>query len=72
MTQMMDQTIHVRFNGRSEELPSAQLNLGSDASDTQIKQSVAIYFDLPRTSFDDHVIVRTNHAIILRPEAIYG
>jgi hypothetical protein len=68
----MNQTIHVRFNGRSEELPLAQLNLGSDASDPQIKQSVAIHFDLPRTFFQDHVIVRTDHAIILRPEAIYG
>ncbi len=72
MTQIVSQTIHVRFNGRSEELPLAQLNLRSDASDTQIKQSVAIHFDLPRTFFNDHVIVRTDYAIILRPQAIYG
>jgi hypothetical protein len=72
MTQIMNQAIHVRFDGRSEELTLSQLNLGSDASDTQIKRTVASHFDLPRNYFDDHVIVRTNHAIILRPEAIYG
>ncbi|MBV9713255.1 MAG: hypothetical protein JO011_20320 [Ktedonobacteraceae bacterium] len=72
MAQMMDRTIHVRFDGRSEEMSFAQLNLGSDASNTQIKRSVANYFDLPSRSFDEHVIVRTDNAIILRPEAIYG
>lgn len=72
MAQMLNCALHVRFDGRSEELTFAQLDLGSDASDTQIKQAVSGHFDLPLDHFDDYVIVRTQNAVILRPEALYG
>ncbi|HEV2660931.1 MAG TPA: hypothetical protein VGU68_10035 [Ktedonobacteraceae bacterium] len=72
MAQMLHRTLHIRFDGRSEEITFAQLHLESDASDAQIKQAVSGHFDLPREHFDDHVIVRTQNAVILRPEALYG
>jgi hypothetical protein len=72
MTQLINQTIHVRFNGRSEELTTTMLRLNSHATDIQIKQAVADYFDLPQHTFDGYVVVRTSNAIIVRPEAIYG
>lgn len=72
MAQMLNRALHVRFDGRSEELTFAQLYLESDASDAQIKQAVSGHFDLPREHFDDYVIVRTQTAVILRPEALYG
>ena len=72
MTQLINQAVHVRFNGRSEELTMATLHLTNCASDSQIKQALTRYFDLPASTFEYHVIVRTNQAIIVRPEAIYG
>ncbi|HZR43457.1 MAG TPA: hypothetical protein VFB12_25310 [Ktedonobacteraceae bacterium] len=72
MTQLMDQIIHVRFDGRSEELASSILGLPRNASDTQIKQAVASHFDLPRTYLDGYVVVRSSNTIIVRLEAIYG
>ncbi|HLG61542.1 MAG TPA: hypothetical protein VKY19_06395 [Ktedonosporobacter sp.] len=72
MAQLMNQTVHIRFDGRSEELTLAMLKLAGNASDAQIKRAVASHFDLPQTYLDGLVVVRTSNAIIVRPEAIYG
>ncbi len=72
MTQLINQAIHIRFDGRSEELTMATLNLDSNITDIQIKHALTSHFDLPMHYLDNHVIVRTSQAIIVRPEAIYG
>ena len=72
MTQLINRAVHVRFDGRSEELTLAVLDLNDTATDAQIRRAIASHFDLPTQALDNHVIVRTNQAIIVRPEAIYG
>jgi hypothetical protein len=72
MAQLMNHAVHVRIDGRSEELTLAMLDLNDTATDAQIKQAIASHFDLPMHSLDSHVVVRTSQAIIVRPEAIYG
>jgi len=72
MTQLLNKTVHIRFDGRSEELTLAVLGLDSNATDAQIKRAIVRHFDLPAGHLDMHVIIRTNQAIIVRPEAIYG
>ena len=72
MTQLIQQIVHVRFDGRSEELTLAQLDLNAQATDVQIRRAVEGHFDLPARSLENHVVVRTSQAIIVRPEAIYG
>ena len=72
MKQLADQTVHVRIAGRSEEIPLAQLNIAQSSTDSQLKDAVACYLDLPVDSLESHVIVRTTQAIIIRPEALYG
>ncbi len=72
MTQLMNHAVHVRVDGRSEELTLAMLDLNDSATNEQIKQAIACHFDLPAHSLDNHVVVRTSQAIIVRPEAIYG
>jgi hypothetical protein len=64
--------LHVRFNGRSDELTLGALDLDRGASDEAIKQAVAAYYDRPAGAFADHVVVRYENAIVLRPEAVYG
>ncbi len=72
MTQLINKAVHVRFDGRSEELTLVELGLNSDATDAQLKRAVVRHFDLPTGHLDTYAIVRTDQAIIVRPEAIYG
>jgi hypothetical protein len=72
MTQLINRAVHVRFDGRSEELTLALLDLNDAATDAQIKQAITGHFNLPSQALDTHIVVRTNQAIIVRPEAIYG
>lgn len=72
MTPLIQQIVHVRFDGRSEELSLAQLDLNAQSTDVQIKRAVEGHFDLPARALDAHVVVRTSQAIIIRPEAVYG
>ncbi len=72
MSQTMDRVIHVRFDGRSEELTVATLGLPDTSHDGELKQAVARHFDLPLLYFDTYAIVHARNAIIIRPEAIYG
>jgi len=72
MTQLAHQTIHVRIDGRSEEVPLAQLGIAQNSTDDQLKDAVVRYLDLSTGSLASHVIVRTTQAIIIRPEALYG
>ncbi len=64
--------LHIRFDGRSEELSLNALNLNRQATDDEIKQAVATHFERPTRYFQDYVIVRNSETIIVRPEAIYG
>ena len=67
-----DQLLHVRFAGRSHELTLDDLGLKSDSPDAQIRAAVAACLDQPAGALDDHVVVRHERAIVVRPEAIYG
>jgi hypothetical protein len=64
--------LHVRFDGRSDELTLGTLGLDRQAGDQTIKQAVARYYERPVHAFDDYVLARYEHAVVLRPEAIYG
>ena len=65
-------TLHVRFDGRSEEMPCAALDLAPHATDAEIKRSLEGRFDRPSGYFGRHVVVRHGDAIVVRPEAVYG
>ena len=64
--------LHVRFNGRSEDLDLATLELGCDASDTELRAALAHRYDCAIDDFASYVITREPQAIIVRPIAFYG
>lgn len=64
--------LHLRFDGRSNEVYLDELELEADSTDSQILRAVEIHFNLPANSLADYVVARTSRAIIVRPEAIYG
>jgi hypothetical protein len=64
--------LHIRFNGRSEDLDLAALELGHDASDTDLRAALARRYDCVVDDFANYVIAREPQAIIVRPIAFYG
>lgn len=64
--------LHVRFNGRSEDLDLAALELGCDASDTELRVALARRYDCAVDDLASYVITREPQAIIVRPIAFYG
>jgi hypothetical protein len=65
--------IHVRFAGRSFDVPATQLNLGIGASDQQIKRVLAQYLEIEHGRLNDYVVDRhPNGNLTLRPEAVFG
>ena len=65
--------IHVRFNGRSFDIPTSRLDLALDASDERIKRMLAEFLDVPLARLAPYVIDRHgNGNLTLRPEAVFG
>ncbi|MFP4435739.1 MAG: hypothetical protein ACLFVO_00520 [Chloroflexaceae bacterium] len=64
--------LHVRFNGRSEELDLATLELQPGVSDVELRTALARRYDCTVADLEDYVIVREPWAIIVRPVAFYG
>jgi hypothetical protein len=65
--------IHVRYAGRSADVPLAGLDLGPAADDGQVKRRLAEYLEVPPRRLDDYVVDRhANGNLTLRPEAVFG
>ena len=64
--------LHVRFNGRSEDLDLAALGLRPDAGDAELRAALARRYDCPADDLAGYVVVREPQAIIVRPVAYYG
>ena len=73
MTLTMDALrLHVRFDGRSEELDLEALGLRRDAGDAELRAALARHYDCAEADLSSYVIVREPQAIVVRPIAIYG
>ena len=68
-----DRMLHVRFEGRSRDIPCRDLDLGTYSSDNDIRAALADYLDVPARKFRAYVIERhDNGNITVRPEATFG
>lgn len=64
---------HVRFAGRSFDIPLAALDLGGLSADGQIRRAIARHLNVPEFKLDAYVIDRhANGNVTLRPEAVFG
>jgi hypothetical protein len=68
-----ERIIHVRFEGRSQDIAFATLDVGDLSSDQDVRNALARYFDVPERKFVPYVVERhTNGNITVRPEAVFG
>jgi hypothetical protein len=64
---------HVRFDGRSLDLPLAGLGVTADADDHDVKCAVARHLEVSEDRLRDYVLDRHETGnLTLRPEAVFG
>ncbi len=65
--------LHVRFDGRSLDIPLSDLDVGQLSSSHEIKQAVANYLDVPAGKLRHYVVDRHDTGnLTVRPEAVFG
>lgn len=64
--------IHIRLDGRSIDLPLAELDIGSRSTDDQIRRAVADHLGRPVEKLAAFQVDRQGEEITLRPEAVFA
>jgi hypothetical protein len=65
--------VHIRFDGRSLDIPQGELDVGAASSDNEIKRALARYLEVPEAKLRDYVIDRHDTGnMTVRPEAVFG
>ena len=65
--------LHVRFNGRSFDVPLAMLDVGTRSRESDVKRNLARHLEVNPSRLDDYVIDRHgNGNLTIRPEAVFG
>lgn len=65
--------VHIRFEGRSIDVPQGDLDVGGASSDNEIKRALARYLETPEAKLRDYVIDRHDTGnMTVRPEAVFG
>jgi hypothetical protein len=65
--------VHIRFEGRSLDVPQGDLDVGVASSDSEVKRALARHLDVPEAKLRDYVIDRHDTGnMTVRPEAVFG
>jgi hypothetical protein len=65
--------VHIRFDGRSFDVPLADLDVGTLSSDADVKRALAGYLNVAEAKFRDYVVDRHQTGnLTVRPEAVFG
>ena len=64
---------HIRFEGRSLDIPLNDLDVGPMSSDGEIKRALARHLEVAEGELRDYVIDRHETGnLTVRPEAVFG
>ncbi len=64
---------HIRFEGRSFDLPLAELGIAEGAADREVKRAIANHLEISEERLRDYVLDRHESGnVTLRPEAVFG
>ncbi len=65
--------VHIRFEGRSFDVPQHDLAIALISSDGEVKRALARHLEIAETRFRDYVIDRHETGnLTVRPEAVFG
>jgi hypothetical protein len=65
--------LHIRFDGRSFDIPLSDLDVGVMSSDADVKRSLAGYLNVPEAKLRDYTVDRHETGnMTVRPEAVFG
>lgn len=68
-----DPQLHIRYAGRSDDIPLSDMDLGEHSSDKTVLFVVAKYIKVPAWKLASYVVERhRNGNITVRPEAVFG
>lgn len=72
--QQLDNNLHVRFDGRSWDIPLAEMNIGDQSTDNEIRTAAANWLGIPEQKLRSFAVDRNaqTNAVTLRPEAVFG
>jgi hypothetical protein len=70
---LSEAVVHIRFEGRSFDIPLSTLDLGPRATDIEVRQALAHHLEIPVTRLRDYVIDRHETGnLTVRPAAVFG
>ncbi len=65
--------VHLRYDGKSYDLPFEDLRVAANASDDDIREALARWFDVSVKIFRAYVVERHRTGnVTVRPEAVFG
>ena len=65
--------VHIRFEGRSVDVPKTQLGIVGGMNDLAVKERVARHLDVNSDRLCTYIVDRRRSGdLIIRPEAVYG
>jgi hypothetical protein len=64
--------LHLRWEGKSQTLDLSELALQPNATDQQIKESLAAMYQLDAKGLKNLVMDRHPEGIVVRPSAVFG
>ena len=65
--------LHIRFEGRSFDIPLADLDVGVMSADADVKGALARYLDVAEAKLRDYVVDRHETGnMTVRPQAVFG
>lgn len=65
--------LHIRFEGRSYDVPLSDLDLGPMSTDEAVRNALAGYLDVSARDLSRYVVERhANGNLTVRPEAVFG
>jgi hypothetical protein len=65
--------VHIRFEGRSLDIPETQLGIITGMNDLAVKEQVSRHLDVNANRLSAYVVDRSPCGdLIIRPEAVYG
>jgi len=71
--QVQEAVIHIRFEGKSHDIPVSECDIGQASSDKQVKEAVANFLEVEVDKLENYVVEHhENGNFSVRPEAVFG